>query len=257
MSRLLALLLAAVAVSAGIASPPPRASAQPALPSTFYGTASIDGRAPDAKAEVRGFVDGRDCTQGEAGSLPVFIENGVAQYVIHVMPESQQPGCGREGKVVAFTVGGRETGQTAVWKTGVQQVNLNAGAGTPLPLPTATPTPPERAATPTPRPPAPGTTVQPPPIVASAVPTDDIPLPFGSQSVRASVTPRAPGASGGSATAEAEGSPVPATGGTGGDGGSGLPYLLGGLALVLVAGAVGGVMLARRGANPKPRPPSD
>ncbi len=74
MSRLLALLLAAVAVSAGIAPPPPRASAQPALPSTFYGTASIDGRAPDAKAEVRGFVDGRDCTQGEPGSLDKMVE---------------------------------------------------------------------------------------------------------------------------------------------------------------------------------------
>ncbi|MFN8507301.1 MAG: hypothetical protein U0547_07025 [Dehalococcoidia bacterium] len=243
------LLLAGLFALGALVAMGGRASAQPSLPSTFYGTASIDAKLPPPTAEVRGYIDGRDCTQGERGTTPVFIENGVAQYVIHVMHETQAPGCGREGKTVTFTVGGRETGQSAVWKTGVQELNLNAGAGAPLPLPTATPTPPAPSPTATPRVGTPGTPIQPPPIVASAIPTDDIPLPFGSQAARTSVTPRAPGA--GSVTPEAGGTAVPGAN-EGGDGeSSGLPYLLGGLALLVAGGAAGGVVLARQRAKPR------
>jgi len=245
------LMLAALFALGAMVAMGGRAWAQPALPSTFYGTASIDGKLPPATAEVRGYIDGRDCTQGERGTTPVFIENGVAQYVIHVMHETQAPGCGREGKSVTFTIGGRETGQAANWKTGVQELNLNAGSGTPLPLPTATPTPPAPSATATPRVGAPGTPIQPPPIVASAIPTDDIPLPFGSQAARASVTPRAPGVA--SVTPEAGGTAVPGANG-GGDGeSSGLPYFIAGVALLVAGGAAGGVVLARQRAKPRGR----
>lgn len=243
------LLLAGLFALGAVAAMGGTASAQPALPSTFYGTASIDGKLPPVTAEVRGYIDGRDCTQGERGTTPVYIENGVAQYVIHVMHETQAPGCGREGKTVTFTVGGRETGQAAAWKTGVQELNLNAGSGTPLPLPPATPTPPAPSATATPRVSTPGTPIQPPPIVASAIPTDDIPLPFGSQAARTSVTPRAPGAR--SVTPEDSETAGPAAR-EGRDGeASGLPYLVGGLALLVAGGAAGGMVLARRKAKPR------
>jgi hypothetical protein len=165
-----------VAVVALCALPLARAAAQPQIPSTFYGTANIEGKTPPPDTDVRGFVDGVDCTQLGPG-VRFIIENGVGLYVVSVMHESQKPGCGKEGKTVTFTVGGEAAPQTAPWKAGPQEVNLNAGEGTPLPLPTATPvTPGAPTATP-----AGGSTTAGPSAGASPrptgpLPTDDIQL---------------------------------------------------------------------------------
>src|SRR5512144_3014911 len=114
------------------------AAAQPQLPSSFFGTASIDGKPPPNGTQVRGLIDGVDCTQGDAAGTA--LDGGVAEYVIHVMHESQKPGCGNDTKTVTFTIGGRPAAQTAKWKVGPQELNLNAGSGAPVALPTATAT---------------------------------------------------------------------------------------------------------------------
>ena len=113
--------------------------AQPQIPATFFGSASIDGKAPPADTDVRAFVGDLDCTQ--PGQQARFaIENGVGQYVLHVMHESQKPGCGRDGVKVTFRVGGREANVTGAWKAGPNLLNLNAGSGVAAALPSATST---------------------------------------------------------------------------------------------------------------------
>lgn len=123
----------------------PAAGQVPQIPSTFYGAVTIDGQAPSPDTPVRAFIDGRDCTQpGAAGSIPA---GDVGAYVISVMHETQQPGCGSDGKHVTFTIAGLPAGQTATWRMGVQELSLNAGSGAPQPLPADIPTRTARAAT--------------------------------------------------------------------------------------------------------------
>ena len=108
---------------------PTWAEAQPSPPATFSGTASIDGKpAPDGTA-IHAFIGDRDCTQPGA---PGTVHQGtVALYRIEVLAESQMPGCGSDGRVVTFTVGGHPANQTANWKAALQTIDLTAAAGTP------------------------------------------------------------------------------------------------------------------------------
>lgn len=200
------------------------ASAQPLIPATFYGSASIDGKpVPDA-TEVRGFIDGKDCTQASEhkGTLR---DGAVSAYTISVMHESQSPGCGSEGRSVTFTIGGRAAGQTATWKSGPQRLDLNSGSGQPLLLPTSSaPTlgPTQVAATAT-------EVAKFTPKPAGTLPTDDVSL------------ARTPG--GASAAAN---SPLA----EGGDSGTPLLLWLLGAALLLAAvGGAVGVALSRRPAS--------
>jgi hypothetical protein len=216
--------------------------AQPSPPSTFFGSATIDGASVPDGSDVRGYIDGKDCTQTGQGLRGTVFDAGTSAYVISVMHESQEPGCGKAGATVTFTVAGRATGQTATWKAGAQRLDLNAGSGAPVPLPTATPTPP---VTPPPAaaPPSPavvtgqsngGTASPPAPAAASSTavalpsgspPVDNINLPFGQQGPRPPVT--SPGA-------------------TPNDGGSGAWIAVGiVVALLVAAGGGGGVLLAR------------
>jgi hypothetical protein len=118
-----------------------RAIAQPQIPATFYGAASVQGQTPAPDSEVRAFIGNLDCTQLAPGQRTFGIEGGVGVYVVTVVHESQKTGCGKEGKQVTFKVNGVEANQTAVWKTGPQQLDLNVGRGTPQQLPTPTPGP--------------------------------------------------------------------------------------------------------------------
>lgn len=135
MARILLVAVGAIGalVLAGVAS------AQPQVPATFYGTASIDGEPAPAGAEVRALIEGEDCTQ--PGGQGVVIDSGVAVYVITVMHESQREGCGADGKTVTFTIGGQQAGQAVAWRQGVEELNLNAGNGQPMPLPSVLATP--------------------------------------------------------------------------------------------------------------------
>ncbi len=114
------------------------ASAQPQVPATYFGTATVNGLNTPDGTEVRAFVDGNDCTQPNAKGT--FLEGGVSSDVIVVMHESQAEGCGTVGALVSFKVGGADAGQTAEWSAGVQKLNLNAGEGSPIALPTPTET---------------------------------------------------------------------------------------------------------------------
>ncbi len=216
------------ALGAGLLLTSGRVLAQPSLPSTFFGSVSIDGKPPPDGSEVRGFVNGRDCTQ--PGARGTLTESGVGLYLIHVMHDSQQAGCGKEVNTVTFTIAGRQAGQSATWRTGPQQLDLNAGSGNPAPLPPATATP--RGGT------SPAT-------------------PSGSGQASGQSAGQ-PGAVGSGAAA-----PTQALAGQNGDtvdnagnlaanrpnDSGGWPFglvLLGGLAVVGVAGGAGGVVLSRR-----------
>jgi hypothetical protein len=137
LARSFLLFCACAAGALGVAA----ARAQPQVPATFFGTASIDGEPVPDGTHVRAFIDGKDCTQlGE--NYRTTIRNGpVAEYVVQVVHESQEPGCGQPGRAVTFTIAGFPAGQGATWQAGVQNLNLNAGAGDPQPLPTITPAP--------------------------------------------------------------------------------------------------------------------
>ena len=130
---------AAVACGTQLLTTQPSAAQVPDVPATFYGSATIDGGLPPVGSPVRGFVDGRDCTQ--PGAMGTIAAGSVGAYVISVMHESQQPGCGREGAAITFTIAGREAGQSATWKRGPQELGLNAGTGAVQPLPPGIPTP--------------------------------------------------------------------------------------------------------------------
>ncbi len=207
------------------------ASAQPQVPATFFGSATVDGKPPDDGTEVRGFVDGQDCTQVGPGYRGTIKDAGVGAYVINVVHESQKAGCGIEGKTVTFTIGGRTAVQTATWQLGPQRVDLTVGAGTPVPLPTSTPVPTagptEAAATAT-------EIAKATPLSTGPPPTDDVTLPLSSGAVR---RPQAQASS---------------------DSG-GVSVLLVVLVVVIVlaaGGAVAGVILSRRAPDSGGRPPT-
>jgi len=215
---------------------PREASAQPQVPATFFGSVTIDGKPPEDGTEVRGFVDGQDCTQLGPGYRGTIIDAGVGAYVINIVHESQKAGCGKEGKTVTFAIAGRPAVQTAKWQLGPQRIDLTIGPGTPVPLSTATPIPTagptQVAATAT-------EVAKSTPLMTGTPPTDDIKLPFSTGSARQPQSQPTSQASGGS---------------------GGFPVLLV-VFLVVVAlaagGAIAGVALSRRSPTQKgPGPPA-
>lgn len=218
---LFAALLAALAV------PLVAVYAQPSVPSSFYGSVTIDGVAAPDGTEVRALIGGVDCTQAAPGERPAIRQGSATAYVVHVVHESQRPGCGREGKAVSFTIAGRPALQQAVWKAGPQQLDLSAGSLDVVPLPTLTPaipgvvTPGAGAAS------TPTVLVRP----TGTPPTDDVRLP-GTASPPAASPATGPG--GGSEA-------------SGGSNGGPAWIALAAVAGVLIAGGtVGGLALARR-----------
>lgn len=115
-----------------------QAFAQPQLPATFYGSVTVDGKPAAAGTEVRGLVNGIDCTQSAIGERPVIRDGETAAYVIHVVHETQRPGCASSNSTVTFTIGGRPAAQTAPWKPGPLRLDLSTGAAPPIPLPSPT-----------------------------------------------------------------------------------------------------------------------
>jgi hypothetical protein len=129
----LALLLAAIALSARAAH------AQPQPPASFFGSASIDGKPVPDGTRIRGYINGKDCTQ-PSERTGTLTDGGVSAYAIAVMHESQEPGCATIGVAVRFTIGGQPANEGATWKPGPLRLDLNAGSGSAPPLPTPTPT---------------------------------------------------------------------------------------------------------------------
>jgi hypothetical protein len=216
-------VLAALTLLALVMALAAPAAAQPGFPASFYGAVAVDGQLVPDGTEVRGFIDGLDCTQAEPYRTTIT-ENGVSQYAIEVVHESQMAGCGDEGRTVSFTVGGQPARETAEWKPGVTPINLNVGVGTgpTLPPATATPTldPAEAAQT--------ATEVARFTPILGTPPTDEVSPP-------------------GISTRDPSSTPAPpAAGDDGEDGGGGFLVLGAILVAILVLGAVGGTVLARR-----------
>ncbi|MCC7364679.1 MAG: hypothetical protein IT303_09920 [Dehalococcoidia bacterium] len=223
----------------------PAALAQPSIPATYFGSATIDGQSVPPGTPVRAFVNGKDCSQPGPPDPKTVMDGGVSAYAIIVMHESQEPGCAEEGDTVTFTVDGREAAQRATWKTGPQRLDLNVGSGQTVPLPTATPTATPNAtqaaatATATARTNPSGTVVP---------PTDDIQLPTTPQPggpARTVTATNSPGIATPTPTptdpqdTETHGIPV-------------LGTILGTLVLLVACGIFGGYMLARRSKGPPP-----
>lgn len=137
-------LIPVVATLVGLSFAAP-ASSQPMFPATFFGTATIDGENVPDGTPVVAWIDGVNCTQDDTAERGTIVEGGVSSYAILVVHESQRPGCGRDGKLITFTVGGREANETAEWGPGIYHVDLSVGDAGPVPLPTATPTTPADA----------------------------------------------------------------------------------------------------------------
>ena len=192
------------------------AFAQPQLPSAVYGSASIDGKPVPDGTQVRGYIDGNDCTQ-PSGLRGTVTDGAASGYVINVMHETQRAGCGKDGKTITFTIDGRPAPQSVQWKIGIQRLDLNIGEGQPIALPTLTPIP------------AGSSPIAPTAVAAvSAVPQPTGPPPTGDvQFGGAATRPQPP--------ANATGSEAPV---------AAILLLL--VAVIAVAGGVAGYLLSRR-----------
>jgi hypothetical protein len=226
------LLVRVLLVTGALVLPAGVGQAQPQIPSSFYGSVTIDGEAAPDGTEVRALIDGTDCSQSVPGERPAIREGGATVYVIHVVHQSQRPGCGLDGKTVTFTIAGRPAVQQATWKPGPQQLDLSAGTGGIVPLPTPTATVPgtQTGGPLTPARGTPTTLARP----TGTPPTDDIRLP-GTPSTPGGidVTPAA-----GEAYVDAdEGGPIAG-------------MLVAAVAAIAAGGAGAGVFLARRRGRP-------
>ena len=172
-------LLALIGAAAGILP----VLAQPQIPSSFYGSVTVDGQPAPDSTEVRGLIEGIDCTQADPGSNLAARQGAATIYVLHVVHESQRPGCGRDGRTVTFTIAGVPAAQQALWRPGPQQVDLSSGSGSPIPLPTAATAQPSPTAT---TPVASSPTLQRP---TGVPPTDDVQFPPATGQASTAVTP--------------------------------------------------------------------
>lgn len=241
-------LLIGIATIAAIAlsfAPTP-VLAQPQLPATFYGSASIDGKPVPDGTPVHGFIDGVDCTQAGPTQHGTVTDGNVSAYVIEVVHASQVPGCGGPGKKVTFTIGGKTAGQQADWVAGPQHLDSNAGSGSPEPLPTATlpPTLPPAQVASTATAAAKFT-----PGPATTLPTDDVQLPGSTHAGTAppgTPTPHLPGSVQGSPsnTPSSSGPPVVLI----------IVAVLFGIAIV---GGAAGFALSRRENGGRGKPPAE
>lgn len=136
MERVRTLFASAAALGLGLIALA-TAAAQPQLPATYYGTVTISGEPAAAGIEIRGFVNGLDCSQSPPGEHVVLGDGSLAVYVLYVVHESQRPGCAKDGSVVTFMVDGKPAVQTAKWKVGPTHLDLSLGAASPIPLPSA------------------------------------------------------------------------------------------------------------------------
>ncbi len=201
------------------------------MPSTFYGTVAVDGKPVPDGTDIRGFIDGVDCTQVGPAHRGTVTDGGVSAYLINVVHETQKPGCGKPGKTVAFSIGARPAVQTAAWQQGPKQVSLSAGQGEPPALATPTPTrplaPTEAAATATEQ-------AKFTPKPAGTLPTDEVQIETGTRS-------------GGVATAAGSTSPIARD-----DSFPVIYVLLIALGAIVLTGTAAGVALGRRRSPPPP-----
>jgi len=84
----------------------------------------IDGER--AEADIRAFINGQQCGEGQAVSIgaprtPLF--------AFAVSSDAHQPGCGVPGAAVTFTINGRPGNETITWQPGASQLIFALSAG--------------------------------------------------------------------------------------------------------------------------------
>jgi len=158
-------------------------------PTRVFGKVLVDGQAPPVGTKVEAFIGGKLCGESVVRQIGGEIGTG---YVVDVLAESSEAGCGADGRSITFKVGGRDVSQTANFIQGTfieLNLEISGAVATPPPGPTPAPFP---AATSAPAP-TPGPT---PVAGASPAPVGTPPTPAASPA--ATPTPAAtpvPGAS--------------------------------------------------------------
>lgn len=91
---------------------------QPVLPSppaTFYGHVGAgNGFTPAPDLDVAATIDGHACGAGKT----LRLRDGAIAYVVDVLADGASPtrGCGADGRVIRFTIGGAAMAPTAMWR---------------------------------------------------------------------------------------------------------------------------------------------
>ena len=142
LARWLAGLLLAGALGLGLAG---AAEAQFGPPATIFGLISDSaGEVPEG-LEVHAYIGETLCSDSRAEYFAKTIHTGegaarVAVYVVHVVSDDQEEGCGTDGAEIRIQVGDRFADETGVWRRGPAQVDITFGSAAPAPIPTFTPT---------------------------------------------------------------------------------------------------------------------
>ncbi len=125
MKKLNAALALALILQTLAGALPVQAAEAPPLPSSFYGTVTLDGADVPAGTPVTAWVRGVQVAQA-----PSRTTDGDSVYVIDVPaddPATPQIEGGREGQAVLFKVDGYAAGQLGTWRSGVvAELNLAA-----------------------------------------------------------------------------------------------------------------------------------
>ena len=107
-----AVLLSALGLGVFVARAP---ELRAQVPARLFGTVTVDGATPPLGKRVEAFIDGRPCGEGVVRQLGAEIGIG---YVLDVRPETIEPGCGANGRMITLRVGGLEAQQGAEFLSG-------------------------------------------------------------------------------------------------------------------------------------------
>lgn len=88
------------------------AQSPPNPPSRFVGSVTVNGAQPPAGTLIEARIGTATC-----GVSTVFYASGQARYTLDspALDPSSSPGCGTDGSIVAFYVGGQKANETGSW----------------------------------------------------------------------------------------------------------------------------------------------
>lgn len=98
------------------------AQAVPPIPSSFWGTVTINGENAPAGTEITARIDGI-----VRANTTVKFYNGESIYSLDVPGEDGPPGDSGDEQMIVFYIGNHPAAQTAVWQSG-KNVELNLTA---------------------------------------------------------------------------------------------------------------------------------
>ncbi len=97
----------------------------PVIPSSFYGTVSINGENVSLDTEVSAWIDGHWIM-----SVPVTLDNGKTVYAVDIPgdnPATPEIDGGKHGDIVSFYIGAQRADPSGTWISGAnQELNLSA-----------------------------------------------------------------------------------------------------------------------------------